>query len=197
MGRRKEVIMKTTGLRGIESLAAFDEESDALRVIVETPRGSRSKLKFDEGLALFTLAHVLPAGAIFPFDFGFVPGTLGDDGDPLDVLVLIDGSTYPGCLVLARPVGVIEAVQNDESGEIRNDRLLAVALESREHRDVESIEDLGERLLEEIEHFFVSYNEMRGKEFTPAGRHGPERALALVRLGSDRRRQKTPRNDER
>jgi inorganic pyrophosphatase len=172
---------KRAGLSGIGDLPPRDSETGAVHVVVETPRGSRSKIKFDEDLALFKIAHVLPAGAVFPFDFGFVPGTLAEDGDPLDVLVLFDGSTFAGCLVLARLVGVIEAEQVEEGRKSRNDRLLAVAVESRQHRDVESIGSVGAQLLEEIEHFFASYNEAHGKRFTPVGRHGPARAEELLR----------------
>jgi inorganic pyrophosphatase len=176
------------GPRGITDLEAYDPETGALRVVIETPRGSRSKIKFDEELGLYKLSHVLPAGMTFPFDFGFVPGTRGEDGDPLDVLVLFDGSTHMGCFLLARLVGVIEAEQTEGGATGRNDRLLAVALESREHRDIDSLASVGSRLLDEIEHFFVSYNELRGKHFEPVGRHGPERAERLVREATTPRR---------
>jgi inorganic pyrophosphatase len=172
----------------VHELEPFDPETDALRVLIETPRGSRSKIKFDVDLGLFRLSHVLPAGMVFPFDFGFVPGTKGEDGDPIDVLVLIDGSTHMGCLLLARLVGVIEAEQTEAGKTGRNDRLLAVALESREHHDVASIGSVGARLLDEIEHFFVSYNELRGKKFVPTGRYGPDRAMKLVEAAMKPRR---------
>jgi inorganic pyrophosphatase len=170
----------------VQELSPFDPETGALRVIIETPRGSRSKIKYDVELGIYKLSHVLPAGMVFPFDFGFVPGTKGEDGDPIDVLVLIDGSTQMGCLLLARLIGVIEAEQTEAGKTGRNDRLLAVALESREHSDVESIGSIGGRLLDEIEHFFASYNELRGKQFVPIGRYGPERAMKLVKAGIEK-----------
>jgi inorganic pyrophosphatase len=164
-------------------LGAFHGD-DELNVVIETPKGSRNKFKYDEGLQLFRLSGVLPAGAVFPYDFGFVPSTLGGDGDPLDVLVLMDEPAFAGCLVRARPVAVIEAEQTERDGETtRNDRLIAVASESRLHRKVHVPEDLGAGLLDEIEHFFVSYNEIKGKRFQPLGRFGPERALKLVEEG--------------
>lgn len=165
----------------ILSLPAFDAESGALNVIVETPKGRRNKYKFDEERGLFKLNKVLPAGAVFPFDFGFVPSTRGEDGDPVDVLVLMDEPAFVGCLVVARLVGVIEAEQTEEGETKRNDRLIAVAEESDAHRDVRALGDLSATLLDEIEHFFASYQAREGHEFKPVGRYGPERAERLVR----------------
>ena len=156
-----------------------------LRVIIETPQGSRNKFDYDEELGLFKLGGVLPAGAVFPFDFGFVPSTLGGDGDPLDVLVLMDEAAFAGCLVEVRLLGVVEALQTEEDGErTRNDRLIGVAASARNHREVHALEQLSGNLLDEIEHFFVSYNEMKGKRFEPLGRYGAERAREVVEAGA-------------
>src|SRR4051812_29447743 len=161
-------------------LSPFDEETGDLNVIIETPQGSRNKFKYDDKLGIFKLGGVLPAGASFPFDFGYVPSTLGEDGDPLDVLVLMDAPAFAGCLVPARLIGVIEAEQTERNGKTeRNDRLIAVAADSREHRDVTSLGDVSDNLLGEIEHFFVSYNQIKGKEFKPLDRSGPEKARKL------------------
>ncbi|MDQ1559727.1 MAG: inorganic pyrophosphatase [Pyrinomonadaceae bacterium] len=171
----------------ISRLAPFAPDGGDLRVIIETPQGSRNKFDYDAELGLFKLGGVLPAGAVFPFDFGFVPSTLGGDGDPLDVLVLMDEAAFAGCLVEARLIGVIEAKQTERDGETtRNDRLVAVASSARNHRDVRSLAQLSENLLDEIEHFFVSYNEMKGKRFEPLGRFGAERAGRVVEEGARR-----------
>jgi inorganic pyrophosphatase len=165
-------------------LAPFAEDSSHVNVVVETPQGSRNKYNFDEELGVFKLGGVLPAGAVFPFDFGFVPSTVGGDGDPLDVLVLMDEPAFPGCLVEARLVGVVEAEQTERDGErTRNDRLIAVAAKARNHRGVRQLGQLSEHLVDEIEHFFVSYNEIKGKTFEPLGRHGSRRARAVVEEG--------------
>ena len=165
----------------LTDLPPFDEGSEELNVVVETPKGSRNKFDYDDERGLFKLGGVLPAGAVFPFDFGFVPSTVGGDGDPLDVLLLMDEPAFPGCLVAARLVGVVEAEQTERDGErTRNDRLIAVAADSRTHRGVRSLDDLSAALVDEIEHFFVSYNEIKGKKFEPLGRFGPERARRLV-----------------
>src|SRR6185295_2604536 len=108
-------------------LGAFNRESSnresgEINVIVDTPRGSGNKFKYDEEYQLFKLGGVLPAGAVFPFDFGFIPGTRGEDGDALDVLMLIDEPTFVGCLVAVRLIGVIEAEQIEQGETIRNDR---------------------------------------------------------------------------
>ena len=170
-------------------LAAFHDEEE-LNVVIETPKGSRNKYNYDEKLGLFKLGGVLTSGASFPFDFGFVPSTLGGDGDPLDVLVLMDEPAFSGCLVRTRLVGVIEAEQTERDGETtRNDRLVGVAADSRLHTRVRALEQVGTTLLEEIEHFFVSYNQVKGKEFKPLGRFGPERARELVEEGMKRFRQ--------
>src|SRR5215210_8005156 len=120
----------------LNHLSAFADEGDEINVIIETPKGSRNKYNFDEELGLFKLGGVLPAGAVFPFDFGYVPSTVGGDGDPLDVLVLMDEPAFVGCLVPARLIGVIEAEQTEEGKTTRNDRLIAVTTTSRNHRDI-------------------------------------------------------------
>jgi inorganic pyrophosphatase len=169
------------------TLPPFDAESGDLIVIVETSKGSRNKITFDPERGLFELTGVLPVGASFPYDFGFVPSTLGDDGDPLDVLVLMDEPTFAGCLVPSRLIGVITARQQESDGPVeRNDRLIAVAAKSRTHEPVRSLADLGEALVEEIEHFFISYNEIKGKRFEPTGRKGGRAARTLVEEGAAR-----------
>jgi len=168
---------------------AFHDDEE-LNVVIETPQGSRNKYTYDEKLGLFKLGGVLPSGASFPFDFGFVPSTVGGDGDPLDVLVLMDEPAFAGCLVRTRLVGVIEAEQTERDGEtMRNDRLIGVASDARLHTRVRTLESLGPTLLEEIEHFFVSYNQIKGKTFEPLGRFGPKRARELVEEGMKRFRQ--------
>jgi inorganic pyrophosphatase len=170
-------------LTKLTDLEAFDDDG-VLNVIIETPKGSRNKFNYDEATGLFKLGGVLPAGAAFPFDFGFVPSTLGGDGDPLDVLVLMDEPAFTGCLVRVRAVGVVEAEQTERDGEpTRNDRLIGVAAESRLHKGVRTLAALGDALLDEIEHFFVSYNDFKGKEFRPLRRSGPARAVSLVEEG--------------
>jgi inorganic pyrophosphatase len=167
-----------------DGLEAFDPQSQQLNVIIDTPKGSRNKFSFDEKVGLFKLSGVLPAGASFPFDFGFVPSTVGGDGDPLDVLLLMDEPVFTGCLVPSRLIGVIEAKQTERNGEtMRNDRLVAVAVESPTHQNLKTLTRVNANLLKEIEHFFISYNNVKGNVFKPLGRFGPQRAMRLVKEG--------------
>lgn len=167
-----------------DKLKPFDEESGDLNVVIETPQGSRNKYAYDEKLGLFVLKGVLTIGHSFPFDFGFIPRTKGGDGDPLDVLVLMDDPAFAGCLVPSRLIGVIEAEQTEKDGKTeRNDRLIAVAAGSHVHENVKSINDLDETLVDQIEHFFISYNEAKGKIFKPLGRYAAQKAKKVVEHG--------------
>jgi inorganic pyrophosphatase len=171
-------------------LPAFDPGTGEVTAVVETPKGSRNKYDYDEGHGVFRLAGVMPEGTAFPHDFGFIPSTLGEDGDPLDVLVLLDAPAAMGCVLGVRLVGVIEAEQRERDGEVvRNDRLLAVATHAHTHEHVHALADLRPRLLDEIEGFFAHYNRLRGKDFRPVGRGGPERARALLEQGVARYRE--------
>lgn len=157
-----------------------NKDASTYEVIVDTPKGSRNKYKYDEERKLFKLGGVLTAGAVFPYDFGYLPGTRGEDGDALDVLILMDEPAFVGCLIEIRLVGVIEAEQTEKGKTIRNDRLIGVAVESHSFRNVQELSEIDGRLLDEIEHFFVSYNQAKGKEFKPLARAGAKRAKTLV-----------------
>jgi len=172
----------------IARLTTYDRQTGDLNVIIETPAGSRNKFKYDYATGLFLLNTVLPDGAVFPYDFGFIPATCGQDGDPLDVLVLMDQPAFTGCLVRARLVGVIEAKQTQDGQTERNDRLVAVASESRDHKDMRTLRQLDSNLLNEIQYFFVSYDRIKGKKFKLLGCRGPRRATRLVQAGQTRRR---------
>ncbi len=181
----------------LQQLRAWDSKSGTLNVIIETSKGNRNKLDYDPDQQLFELSKVLPRGMVFPFDFGFVPSTVGDDGDPLDILVLLDEPVPTGCKIQARLIGVIEAEQTEDGETIRNDRLIALAEHSHEYRDIRSLKDLNSKLVQEIEHFFVSYNEMAGKQFKPLGQYGPRRAEKLVKESIKRFRDRHGRALER
>lgn len=170
-------------------IPAFRQDQKDINVIIETPKGSRNKLDYDPDLGVFELAGVLPEGSVFPYDFGFVPCTLGEDGDPLDVLVFMDQSVSTGCLVSARLIGVIEANQTEREGKTNpNHRLLAVATRAHTHSDVNALTDLRPGMVDEIEHFFISYNQTKGKRFQPTARGGQERAIEIVRAGMERQK---------
>lgn len=164
-------------------LGVRDEATGAVQVVVETPAGSRSKYKWDETRGLFLLHKLLPVGASFPYDFGFIPGTRGDDGDALDALILGEEPTFTGCLVTVRVLGVIEAEQTEKNVTLRNDRLIVTPETAKIRPAARSLSDVPERLLEQIEHFFAAYNHAEGRTFTPIGRRGPRVALRLIEQG--------------
>lgn len=154
-----------------------------LRVVIETPKGSRNKFAFDPEERIFELKKVLPAGMTFPYDFGFVPSTLAQDGDPIDVLVLMDEPAFPGCVLACRPIGVIEGEQQDQKKKERNDRIIAIQKDAHSWADVKTIEDLGKQFCRELEEFFVNYHELAGKKYRVLGLKGPEVARKLVKSG--------------
>jgi inorganic pyrophosphatase len=161
-------------------LEAMDSKSGELLVVVDTPRGSAVKFKYDEELRVFTIARFLPSGLVFPFDFGFVPGTRAGDGDDLDVVLLMEGSSFPGCLVQARLLGVLEAKQKKRGRMVRDDRLIAVASKSLAYRRVRRLRDLGRETLDGIERFFAASNQAEGRRFEALGRFGAVRARAIL-----------------
>ena len=164
-------------------LPPFDDEG-SVHAIVEATRGSRNKFKYDPDSRIFLLDSVLPAGTTFPFDFGFIPSTRGEDGDPIDVLVLMDEPAVVGAVVPARLVGAIQAEQTEDGETFRNDRLISIASSSHTHRGIETMDALPPNLVDEIEHFWISYNEIKGKTFKPIGRVGSRGAKHLVNEAS-------------
>jgi inorganic pyrophosphatase len=151
-----------------------------LRVVIETARGARNKMAYDEELGMFRLKKVLPEGMTFPYDFGFVPSTLADDGDPLDALVLMDEPATMGCVVDCRVIGAILGEQTDGKKKLRNDRLIVVAIPSHTHADLKRVGDLNSTLLEELEKFFVNYHAVHGEVYRVIGCKGPRKARDLV-----------------
>ena len=152
-----------------------------LQVIVETPKGSRNKFSFDEEQEIFSLKKVLPAGMVFPHDFGFLPKTIADDGDPIDVLLLMDEPAFPGVLVPSRLIGVIEGEQVDGKKRVRNDRLVAIADANHMYANIRKLSDLPKQFLRELEDFFVNYHELEGKEYKLLGCKGIAEAETLIK----------------
>jgi inorganic pyrophosphatase len=161
----------------------FDETKKVCRAIIETPKGCRNKFDFDPASGLFKLGGLLPEGMMFPFDFGFIPSTLGDDGDPIDIMVLMDAPAHVGCLIEVRLIGIITAKQTEDGKTESNDRLLGVAIHSYEHEDLKTIDEVSKTLLDQVEAFFVSYNQQRGKKFKITGTGGPKKAVKFLKAG--------------
>lgn len=175
---------KKNGLADPSRLGPFDEDDkQLLRVVIETPKGSRNKFAFDAEERVFELKKVLPSGMEFPYDFGFAPSTKADDGDPVDVLVLMDEPAFPGCVLSCRPIGVIEGEQGSKKKKERNDRILAVEKDAHSWADIKKIQDLGKEFCRELEEFFVNYHKLSGEQFRVLGIKGPDEARKLVKAG--------------
>jgi inorganic pyrophosphatase len=165
-------------------LTPFDgDNKQAVQVVIETPKGSRNKYAFDPEQRVFKLKRVLPAGMTFPYDFGFVPSTKAEDGDPVDVLVLMDEPAFPGCLLECRLIGVIEGEQEEDGKKERNDRIVAIEQSNHSFADISQINDLGKQFLREIQMFFVNYHELQGKKFRVLGIRGPSQARKCIQKG--------------
>ena len=177
--------MRKSAGGNFSKLPVEDPETGDVLAVIETPRGSRNKYAFDETWA----KAILPQGNVFPFDFGFIPSTKADDGDPLDLLVLLEDSVPMGCALSVRLIGAIEAEQK-EKGEVwvRNDRLVGVATHAHMHANVTSLRDLDSRLLDEIEAFFAHSTGSKVRNFAfsiAAGRSRPR--SSLTQQGANRR----------
>lgn len=171
------------------SLPAFDD--GLVRAVIETPKGSRNKYDYDPAFGCFTFGKALPDGMNFPYDFGFVPSTLGDDGDPVDILVLMDAPAQMGCVVKTRLLGGIKAEQKEKGAQwVRNDRLIAVAEKSRLYDAAKTISDLRDGLVDEIADFFTQYNKLDGKSFRTLGVCAARGARALVETGMTKYKKK-------
>jgi inorganic pyrophosphatase len=153
---------------------------DIVQVVIETPKGSRNKYAFDPKQKVFELKTVLPAGMAFPYDFGFIPRTLAEDGDPADVLVLMDEPAFPGCVLKCRLIGIIEGKQGDRKGKERNDRIVAVEKENHSFADIQHIADLGKKFLKELEEFFVNYHELSAEKYQIIDVRGPGQARKRI-----------------
>ena len=153
---------------------------ELLQVVIETPRGSRNKYSFDPQQRVFRLKSALPAGMVFPFDFGFVPSTIGGDGDPLDVLVLMEDPAFPGCVLLVRLLGAIEVEQTEHDKTKRNDRLIAVAETSQLFANLRTVDDLPQQIRSEIDSFFVNYHRLQGKQSRTLRWSSPDKAQQLI-----------------
>ncbi len=160
-----------------------EDDDDLIRVVIETPKGSRNKYAFNLEEKVFELKKVLPAGMDFPYDFGFVPSTKADDGDPVDVLVLMDEPAFTGCVLKCRIIGIIEGQQGDKKETERNDRVVAIEKQNHSWADIRHIDDLGKEFREELEEFFVNYHKLSEEEYRVIGVKGPAAARKCIEKG--------------
>src|SRR5512146_3106390 len=158
---------------------------DVVNAVIEIPLGESNKYEYDKALHVFRLDRTLYSPVHYPGDYGFLPSTLGGDGDPLDVLVLVDRPSFPGCLIEVRPVGMMEMVDQDSADQ----KILAVGLHNPRYREVRNYSDVYEHVLKEISHFFSIYKELEGKRSEPLGWRDCETARRAITQAQARYRQ--------
>jgi inorganic pyrophosphatase len=162
----------------------------AVHVIVETPRGARAKLKYEPSLEGFVLSKALMLGLTYPYDWGFIPSTVAEDGDPLDVMIIHEAATSPGLILRCQVIGALLTVQAEKGSKERNDRLMAVPIHSHPERSLNNARDLPAETREELEKFFIATDELEDKKLKFEGWVGPKQALRLLKK-SERRFAKT------
>ena len=165
-------------------------DDDTVNVVVETPRGSTLKLKYEPQWEAMTVSRPLPLGITYPYDWGFVPSTHADDGDPLDAMLLWDVSSHPGVVVPTRAIGVLRVEQNRTNGKpserVRNDRIMCIPVEARRERSVTSIAALSERVRQELEQFAIAATALEGKDVRIVGWGDAAAAFQLVEQSATR-----------
>ena len=141
------------------SLIPAQPKPGLINVLIEIPAGSKNKYEFDKDMNAFILDRVLFSSVQYPYDYGFVPNTLADDGDPLDGMVLMDQPTFPGCVIAARPIGMLEMIDGGD----RDEKILCVPDEDPRYRKVKSLSDIADHRLDEIAEFFKTYKNLEKK----------------------------------
>jgi len=155
-------------------------ETPEITVVIETPKESRLKFKLDKATGLYKVDRILPKGQRFPFNFGFIPRTQAADGDPTDVLLVLDEILFPGCCLDCRLLGVVYAEQSEKGKPYRNDRILAVSIKDPDAPH--ALNELERNFIGNVERFFASYHAAEGNQFKVLGVGNPEKALELVKF---------------
>ncbi len=155
---------------------------DVVNAVIEIPRGSRNKYELDKDSGYYRLDRVLYSAVHYPGDYGFIPRTLHEDGDPLDIIVVLDEPTFTGCQIHARPVGVLKMLDRGEP----DDKILAVSIADPLHSEWFDLDDLPTHYLNEVEHFFQIYKDLEGKRIQIIGWEGARVARAVISESIDR-----------
>jgi inorganic pyrophosphatase len=171
-----------SAVRALDEIPTF-AAADVFHVVVESPRGSAVKLKYQPDLGAMSISRPLAAGLVYPCDWGFVPSTKGPDGDPVDAALFWDVATFPGVVVPCRALALIKVEQNRAKGKgrIRNDRILALPIEARREGRPKSARSLPKRVRDELEHFFMAATDLEGKDPRILGWAGPAAVISLLR----------------
>lgn len=147
-----------------------------VNVLIEIPAGSKNKYEFDKDLNAFALDRVLYASVQYPYDYGFIPNTLADDGDPLDGMVIMDQPTFPGCVIAARPIGMLKMIDGGD----RDEKILCVPDKDPRYANVNSLRDIASHRLEEVAEFFRTYKNLEKKETEITGWEDVDAVKPLV-----------------
>ena len=158
------------------------ESPEVVRAIIEIPQNSANKYEYDGTLGVFRMDRALYSPMHYPGDYGFIPGTLADDNDPMDVLVLVQQPSFPGCLIEVRPVGVLNMVDDEE----RDQKILAVPTKNPRYDQIHTMDQIFAHVKREIEHFFTIYKELEGKVTTMNGWGGPREARKAIQESRER-----------
>ena len=150
-----------------------------VRMIVEIPKNSTNKYEYDKKLGLFRLDRTLYSPVHYPGDYGFVPGTIADDGDPVDILALVEEPSFAGCLIEVRPLGVMNMIDQNEGDQ----KVVAVPNRNPRYEEVKSMDEIFSHVRLEIEHFFTIYKELEGRVTATMGWNGPEEARKVISEG--------------
>lgn len=158
------------------SLIPAQPKPGLINVLIEIPAGSKNKYEFDKDMQAFALDRVLFASVQYPYDYGFIPNTLADDGDPLDGMVIMDQPTFPGCVITARPIGMLEMIDGGD----RDEKILCVPTEDPRYADVKSLADFASHRLDEIAEFFRTYKNLEKKVTEILGWQDVDKVSPLV-----------------
>ncbi len=143
---------------------------------IEIPKGSSNKYEYDEERKVFVLDRALFSPMFYPADYGFIPDTLAEDGDPIDIMVLMANPTFPGCMIRSRVIGMF--LMEDEKG--KDEKIIAVPLGDPRYEEIKTIDDMGSHMKKEFEHFFSEYKQLEGKEVHIRGWADIEEAHAAI-----------------
>jgi inorganic pyrophosphatase len=168
-------------ISALQKLTPFFEHSILVNSVIDTPKAVSFKLKFDEHLGLFRVHKGMPLGFVFPFNFGYIPATRGEDGDALDVLVLSEHAFPVGTVALGKLIAVLEAVQIEGRLKQRNDRLIALPVEMVSRNPIQPTIEFNAVLKKSITGFFIKYNDLQGRTFRPLRYASAREAVRLVR----------------
>lgn len=166
----------------VHDIAVGHNSPHEINVVIEIPKGSQNKYEYDSENHIFKLDRVLLSPIHFPFDYGFIPQTLGEDGDPLDALILVNEPSFPGILVIARPVGVLKMQDSGEG----DDKILCVAASDQRMKDIQDVKDLHNAVREEVAHFFEVYKQLEGKKVVLGGWHHMAEAHEIIQAATAR-----------